>query len=35
MDWVILAKYRGEWRAVVDSVMNFKVQKDAWSFLAG
>jgi hypothetical protein len=35
MDWIILAKQREEWRAVVSSVMMVKVKKDAWSFLTG
>lgn len=35
MNWIILAKHRDEWRAVVSSIMNVKVKKDAWSFLTG
>ena len=35
MEWIILTKHRDEWRAVVISVMNVKVKKDAWSVLTG
>ena len=35
MEWIILAKHRDEWRAVVSSVMDVKIKKDDWSFLTG
>jgi hypothetical protein len=25
MDWIILAQYKGQWRALVNMVMNFRV----------
>jgi hypothetical protein len=35
MGWIILAKHRDEWRAVVSSVMKVKAKKDDWRFLTG
>jgi len=35
MDWIILAKHRDEWRAVVSSLMKINVTKDARTFLTG
>ena len=33
MDWIDLAQGRGRWWAVVNTVMNFRVPKNAASFL--
>jgi hypothetical protein len=35
MDWIDLAQIREQWRALVNTVMNPQVQKNAGKFLSG
>jgi hypothetical protein len=35
MDWIDLAQDRNQWRALVNTVMNLWVPKDAAKFLSG
>jgi hypothetical protein len=34
MDWIDLAQYRHQWGALVNTVMNFRVPKNAGKFLS-
>jgi len=33
VDWVCPAQGNNKWRALVDTVMNLRVQQDAWNLL--
>jgi hypothetical protein len=35
MDWIDLAEGRDQWRALVNTIMNLMVPKDAGKFLSG
>jgi hypothetical protein len=35
MGWIALAKYRDQWRALVNTVMNLRVPQNAGKFLSG
>jgi hypothetical protein len=34
MDWIELAQYRVQWRALVNTVMNLRAPKNAGKFLS-
>jgi hypothetical protein len=35
MDWIHLAQYRGQWRALVNTIMNLRVPQNVGKFLSG
>jgi hypothetical protein len=35
MDWIDLAQDRGQWRALVNTVMNLRIIQNAGKFLSG
>jgi hypothetical protein len=35
VDWMGMAQNRDEWRALVSTVKNLRVPKNAWKFLSG
>jgi hypothetical protein len=35
VDWIDMAQDRGQWRALMNTVMNFRVPKNAGKFLRG